>query len=229
MEDNKPTTNRRDFLALAATATAGLGVMLPMAGTAAAATGPSTEFTRWLDSIPGKYRQVTDWPDLNHGVGLAYTLSFLLAGPEGYGVPESDLGAVLVIRHDTIPIVLKDPVWAKFSLGELFRITDPETKAPALRNPYYLKPGGLPTEAPYAQWIADAALKRLMDRGVRVAACEIALTFWSGVVAEKMELKHDDVKKEWVEAVLPGIEIVPSGTVACNGAVAKGCSYMFAS
>jgi hypothetical protein len=44
-----------------------------------------------------------------------------------------------------------------------------------------------------------------------------------------MELKHDDVKKEWVEAVLPGIQIVPSGTVACNGAIAKGCSYMFAS
>ena len=87
----------------------------------------------------------------------------------------------------------------------MFRITDPETKAPALRNPYYLKPGGLPTEAPYARWIADAALKRLMDRGVRVAACEIALTFWSGVVAEKMGLRHEDVKQEWVDAVYPGI------------------------
>ena len=210
MQDKKTTRNRRDFLALAATATAGLGVTLPMAGTAAAATGPSTEFTRWLDTIPGKYRQVADWPDLNHGMGLAYTLSFLMTAPVAYGVPESDIGAVLVIRHNTIPIAMRDPVWFKYKLGELFGIDDPDSNAPALRNPYFLKPGALP------------------DRGVKVAACDLALTFWSGVVARKMGLTHEEVKKEWVEAVHPGIQVVPSGTVACHGAVSRGCSYLSA-
>ena len=101
MQDANPTPKtRRDFLAMAATATAGLGVTLPLAGTAAAATGPSTEFTRWLDSIPGKYKQVTDWPDLNHGMGLIYTFSFLITAPAAYGVPETDTGAVLVIRQE---------------------------------------------------------------------------------------------------------------------------------
>ena len=220
MQDKKTTRNRRDFLALAATATAGLGVTLPMAGTAAAATGPSTEFTRWLDTIPGKYRQVADWPDLNNGMGLGYTLSFLMTAPVAYGVPESDIGAVLVIRHNTIPIAMRDPVWLKYNLGELFRITDPDSNAPALRNPYFFKPGALP--------FAEAALQKLMDRGVKVAACELALTFWSGVVAKKMGLTHDEVKKEWVEAIHPGIQVVPSGTVACHGAVSRGCSYLSA-
>ena len=220
MHDKKTTRNRRDFLALAATATAGLSVTLPMAGTAAAATGPSTEFTRWLDTIPGKYRQVTDWPDLNHGMGLGYTLSFLMTAPVAYGVPESDVGAVLVIRHNTIPIAMRDPVWLKYNLGELFGIADPDSNAPALRNPYFLKPGALP--------FADAALQKLMDRGVKVAACDLALTFWSGVVARKMGLTHEEVKKEWIEAVHPGIQVVPSGTVACHGAVSRGCSYLSA-
>lgn len=220
MQDRKQTRNRRDFLALAATATAGLGVTLPMTGTAAAATGPSTEFTRWLDTIPGKYRQVTDWPDLNKGMGLAYTLSFLMTAPVAYGVPDSEIGAVLVIRHDTIPIAMRDPVWLKYNLGELFQIADPDTGAPALRNPYFLKPGALP--------FPDAALQKLMDRGVKVAACDLALTFWSSVVAGKMGLKHEDVKAEWVEAVHPGIQVVPSGTVACHGAVSRGCSYLLA-
>jgi len=220
MQDDKPTTNRRDFLAMAATATAGLGVMLPMAGTATAATGSATDFTRWLDSIPGTYRQVTDWPDLNNGMGLGFTLSFLMTAAAAYGVPEDYVGAVLVIRHDTIPIALQDPVWAKYGLGELFHIMDPDTGKPAMRNPFYLKPGALP--------FPDAALQKLIERGVKVAACDLALTFYSGVVAKKMGLQHQDVKNEWLEAVHPGIQVVPSGTVACSGAVSRGCGYLFA-
>jgi hypothetical protein len=222
MQDSKPTKNRRDFLALAATttATAGLGATLGMAGTAAAATGPSTEFTRWLDTIPGTYRQVTDWPDMNNGMGLAFTMSFLMTAPVAYGVPGSDVGAVLVIRHDTIAVALADEAWAKYSLGEVFGIMDPDTNAPAVRNPYYLKPGALP--------FAEAALQRLMDGGVKVAACNLALTFRSSMVAAKMGLTHEEVKNDWLDAVYPGIQVVPSGTVACHGAVGRGCSYLLA-
>ena len=219
MQDAK-LSSRRNFLALAATATAGLGVMVPVAGAAAPASGAATDFTRWLDTIPGKYRQLTDWPDLNNGMGLGYSLGFLMTGPVGYGVPESEIGVVLVIRHNTIPIALNDSAWAKYRLGEMFAITDPDSKAPAVRNPFYLKPGGLP--------FPDAALQRLIDRGVRVAACDLALTFFSGVAAQKLGLKPEDVKKDWLEAVYPGITVVPSGVLACNGATSRGCTYVFA-
>ena len=218
--DETTKKHRRDFLALAATATAGLGAMLPVAGSAAAATGPTTDFTRFLDSIPGTHKQVTDWPDLNNGMGLIYTLSYLMTGPEAYGVPESDIGALLVIRHVNIPIVFNDSMWAKYKLGEMFNITDPDTGAPALKNPYYLKPAALP--------FPDAALQKLIDRGVKVAACNLALTFFSGVAAKNMEMTHEEVKAEWTAGVLPGIKVVPSGTVACNGAVGRGCAYLFA-
>jgi len=220
MQDNNPTPkSRRDFLAMAATATAGLGVTLPMAGTAAAATGPSTEFTRWLDSVPGTYKQVTDWPDLNHGMGLIYTFSFLLTAPEAYGVPASDTGAVLVVRHNTIPIALGHEMWAKYQLGELFKIDDPDTGKAAVKNPYYEKPGALPFQ--------EAALQRLIDSGVKVAACALALNFYSGKVAAARGLEHETVKNDWMAAVLPGVQVVPSGTVACSGAVARGCGYLF--
>lgn len=220
MEDIKNGLGRRDFIGLAtAIAATGVGATLPVA-TAAAAHHSQTPFTRWLDSIPGSFRQVTDWPDLNNGMGLIYTLSFLMTAPVAYGVDQSEVGAALVIRHDTIPIALQDPVWEKYKLGELFRVTDPDTKAPAVRNPYYLKPGALP--------FAEAALQKLIEQGVKVAACDLALTFWSGVVAGKMGLKPEDVKADWIDAVFPGIEVVPSGTVACNGAVSRGCGYLFA-
>jgi intracellular sulfur oxidation DsrE/DsrF family protein len=113
-----------------------------------------------------------------------------------------------------------DAMWKKYNLGEMFSITDPDTGAPAVRNPYYLKPGGLP--------FPEAALQKLMERGVKVAACDLALTFFSGVAAGKMGLQHEDVKSEWLDAVYPGIQVVPSGTVACGGAVSRGCGYLFA-
>jgi intracellular sulfur oxidation DsrE/DsrF family protein len=211
---------RRDFLGLAAVAAAaGLGSALPTTQ-AIAATGPSTDFTRWLDSIPGKHRQVYDMPELNNGMALAWSWVYLLTGTQSYGVPESDLGVVLVVRHDALPLAFQDGAWAKYKLGEVFKIDDPETKAPAVRNPYWLKPGALP--------IPDAGLQKLIERGVRVAACNMAITFYSGMVANKMGLKHEEVMKDWLDSVQPGITVVPSGVVALNGAVSRGCVYVFA-
>jgi len=221
MDDAKLPGNRRDFLGLAATAAAaGLGAMVPVTGAVAAADEPGTDFTRWLDSIPGKHRQLYDMPELNNGMGLVWSWAFYATGAPAYGVAESDLGVVVVLRHNALPLAFEDPAWAKYKLGEFFKIEDPDTKAPALRNPFYLKPGALP--------VPDAALQKLIARGVKVAACNLALTFYSGMVAQRMGMKHDDVKKDWTEAVLPGIQLVPSGVVACNGGVSRGCAYVFA-
>jgi len=218
MSDPRIPANRRDFLGLAATAAAaGLGAMVPITA-AQAATG--TDFTRWLDSITGTHKQLYDMPEPNEGFGLVWSWAFFTTGAPAYGLTESDLGVVIVLRHNALPLAFNDSVWAKYKLGEVFKIDDPETKAPAVRNPYYLKPGAIP--------IADASLQKLIARGVKVGACNLAIAFYSGMVAQTMGLKHDDVKKDWTEAVLPGIHIVPSGVVACNGAVSRGCAYVFA-
>lgn len=222
MTDAPIPDSRRDFLTLAAASAIGLGAALPVANTAVAA--PSTELAadiaKWFDALPGKYRQVTDWPSEHGGMGLIYTLAFLISAPPGLGVAPNDVNAVLVIRHDTIPIALGDAMWEKYRLGENFRINDPETKAPALRNPYYLKPGALPFQ--------EAALKNLIARGVGVAACDLALTFRSMLIAKEMGLDPAAVKKEWVEHLHPGIKVMPSGVFACHAAQARGCTYLFA-
>jgi intracellular sulfur oxidation DsrE/DsrF family protein len=159
-------------------------------------------------------------PQLNNGMGLAWSWAYKMTGEQGYGVPESDIGVVVVLRSGALPLAFNDSVWAKYKLGEVFKIQDPDTKAPALRNPYYLKPGALP--------IPDASLQKLIEKDVRVAACNLAITFYSGMVAKNMDLKHEDVMKDWIVAVLPGITVVPSGVLACNGAVSRGCAYIFA-
>jgi intracellular sulfur oxidation DsrE/DsrF family protein len=211
---------RRDFLGLAAVAAvAGIGGALPVTQ-AVAATGPSTDFTRWLDNIPGKYRQIYDMPEVNNGMALAWSHVFLMTGAQGYGVPESELGVVLIVRYHALPLVFQDAVWAKYKLGEVFKIDDPETKAPAVRNPFWLKPGTIP--------VPEAAMQKLVERGVRVAACNMSITFYSKMLAEKAGLKHEDVMKEWLAGLQPGLTVVPSGVLAINGAVSRGCVYVFA-
>ena len=220
MEDTKRQLDRRDFMGLAAAMAAiGVGAALPVA-TAAAAQGASTDFTRWLDSIPGKHRVLLDMREPNDGTAFAWAWVWLLTAPEAYGLTESDVGAAIVIRHNAIPIAFNDSAWAKYKLGEFFKINDPDTGKPAVRNPYYLK-----MSEPF---LPDMAMQKVMDRGVRVAACNMAIHFYSGLLAKHMGLKHEDVKADWNAALLPNVAHAPSGLVACQGAVSRGCTYLYA-
>jgi hypothetical protein len=220
MNDAQLPGTRRDFLGLAAVAAASLGAMLPVSGAVAATETTATDFTRWLDSISGKQRVLLDVREPNGGMALAWAWVFLFTAPQAYGVPESDLGTVMVLRHNGIPIALDDSMWKKYKLGEYFKIDDPETKAAAERNPYYARVND--------PLIPDMALQKLIDRGVKVVACDMAIHYYSGEIAKQMGLKHEDVKKDWMAATLPKVAHAPSGVVACQGAVTRGCTYVFA-
>jgi hypothetical protein len=220
MDDEQLTIDRRGFLGLAAAATAiGIGAALPVTA-ATAAPGPATDFTRWLDSISGKHRVVFDMRDPNGGMAFAWTWVYYFTAPQAYGVKDTDLGAVIVLRHNGIPFALNDAAWSKYKLGEYFKINDPDTNAPSERNPYYTNSVD-PT-------VPDMALQKLIDRGVKVAACSMAIHYHSGQIAKQMGLVHDDVKADWIRSTLPKIVHAPSGLVACQGAVEHGCTYMFA-
>lgn len=219
-EGGKQLLDRRDFMGLAtAMAAIGVGAALP-ASIAAAADGPSTEFTRWLDSISGKHRVVFDMREHNDGMALAWAWVYFLTASQAYGVPESDIGVVLVMRHNAIPAALDDSAWEKYKLGEMFKITDYETGAPAVRNPFYLTMSD--------EFLPDMALQKLIDRGVKVGACDMAIHHYSGLAAKQMNMAHEDVKADWNQAVLPSITHMPSGLVACQGAVSRGCTYLYA-
>ena len=217
----KTFAHRRDFLGGIAATVAAVGMGDLIAGAQAAEPVATTGFQSWLESIPGRYRQVYDAPSPNNGFALIWSHVFLMTGAQGYGVPESDLGVVVVLRHAAIPIALKDDAWEKYKLGEFFKINDPATKSPALRNPFaYIKPGDMP--------LPEAALEKLVARGVRIAVCNMAIHHQSARLAQQLGVPHESVKQDWLAAVLPGVQVVPSGVLAVNGAQSKGCSYCFA-
>jgi hypothetical protein len=217
----KQILDRREFMGMAtAMAAIGVGAALP-ASIAVAADGQSTDFTRWLDTINGKHRVVLDMREHNDGMALAWAWVYFLTASQAYGVPENEVGVVLVMRHNAIPVALDDSAWQKYNLGEMFKITDPDTGKPAVQNPFYLTMNG-------EGFIPEMALQKLIDRGVNVGACDMAIDFYSSVVAQQMDIPHEDVKADWNQALLRGISHMPSGLVACQGAVSRGCAYLYA-
>jgi hypothetical protein len=60
-----------------------------------------------------------------------------------------------------------------------------------------------------------------------VCICDAALTVNSGMVAMKTNGNAADIKKEWVDGLLPGIQVVPSGVWAVGRAQEHGCGYCF--
>jgi hypothetical protein len=220
MEHLKLPLDRRDFLGLAASAAVlGIGAAAP-AGVAAAVESPATDFTRWLDSINGRQKALLDVREPNDGMAMAWAWVFLFTAPKAYGISESEVGVAMVFRHNAIPVVLADGMWSKYKLGEYFKITDPTTGKAAVRNPYYATMAD--------PFLPDMALQKLIARGVRVVACDMAIFFYSGQIAKQQGLKHEDVMADWNANVLPGIAHAPSGVVACQGAASRGCTYVYA-
>jgi hypothetical protein len=171
----------------------------------------------WPGPLKGRHRQLVDAYEINGGTPLEWAYTFLAANPSpGAGIVAAT--AVVVLRHAAFPIALGSDMWRKYKIGEAFKILDPETKAPAVKNPFLNpKPGVLPIEG--------MAVDRLLADGTVFGACDVALKVQSKMLAGNAGVSADDAAKEWAANVVPGITILPSGTWGVNRAQEAGCTY----
>ena len=215
---------RRGFLGALAAGAATLGLPalarpLPHPAEPLPDAGHS-DFDAWLGKIKGKHRQVFDAPGVHEGMPLAWSRVFLITNKQ-VGVAEEDATAVLILRHDAIPVAMGHELWAKYKFGDVFKVTDKATGASAARNPYFQpKPGELA--------LPGMAVEDLLRSGVLIGVCDMALTVYSGMVAKEMSMEAAAVKKDWVAGVISGIQVVPSGVLAVNRAQEHRCTYCYA-
>jgi hypothetical protein len=210
MIDGAP--RRSLFRRLSGAVVLGLSGLLSVAPDARAdATG--TDGPDWPGKLTGRHRQVVDAYEANAGFPLSFTYAFL--------APNAAPGAataVVVLRHGAFPIALNSAMWEKYKIGESFKIDDPETKAPAVKNPYLNpKPGVLSKDEMAVNW--------LLAKGTIFGACNMALMAQSKMLAPKAGVSAEDAAKEWAANVIPGITIIPSGTWGVNRAQEAGCTY----
>lgn len=217
------STHRRSFLGrLAAGALAVTGLTAADRRLLSAAPATSEAATdEWLAGVNGTHRQFFDATSVNEGFPFAFAMTFMNTIGETYKTTDKDINAIVGLRHAAIPLVFGNDIWAKYKLGEMFKVEDPATKAPATRNPYaYVKEGELR--------IPGMAFEQLQARGVIFTCCNAALTALSGMAAKNAGLPAEGAKQEWLAGMFKGVYVVPSGVLAVNRAQKKGCTYCFA-
>jgi len=199
-------TPRRSFFGrIAAMSVLGLSGAATIIGRAQAADGPD-----WPGTLKGRHRQVFDVYGINDGFPLGFTNNFL--------APNESATAVLIFRHQGLPYALGHSLWAKYKVGETFKIIDPETKAPAVKNPWFEpKKGVLANE--------ETAIDRLLAKGTVIGACGVALRGQSRRLAPNAGVTPEEALKEFTANLLPGVTVLPSGTWGVNRAQEAGCTY----
>lgn len=238
----KQTAPRRGFLRGLGTGVAALGLatltssfkfVQPKAEGTSAFGKSKSPADLWFNNVQGTHRVVYDATRPHEIFPFAWPKVFLMTNA-ATGTPEEDCGVVVVLRHAAICYAFKDSVWAKYNFGEVFqageigpafKAADAQT-AVKTRNPFYMtKPGDF---AIAGFGPVPIGIPELQASGVMFCVCEAAMTVYSTVIAGKMGLKQEDVIKEWREAMIPGIQPVPSGVWAVGRAQEHGCSYIFA-
>lgn len=224
-------TNRRNFLGTIASGAAAIG-LTSIAPSISAFAGEAKfdpkvygDPEEMFKKINGKHRVVFDSPHPHEIYPFAWPRVFLLTN-EATGTANKDCSVVVVLRHSSIGYAMEDKVWAKYELGKLFEANDPETGKPATRNPFWKpRPGAYKVPGVGELLIG---VNQLQENGVQFCVCAAAINVYSAITAQAMNIKHEDVKNDFTNAILPGIQPVPSGVWALGRAQEKQCAYIFA-
>jgi hypothetical protein len=227
MSDHYTTHGRRHFLGQIAAAGAGTlalsGLTIPSTVQAGTRTEPDPD--KWFNQLKGKHRVVFDCTRPHEMMPFAWPKVFLMTNA-ATGSAEADCGVVVVLRHDAIPYAFDHNVWEKYKFGEVFKADDPKTGKPATRNPFW-KPAPGDFKVPGVGPV-NIGINELQQSGVMFCVCNMAMTVYTNVVAGQANAKVEDVQKDWMAALLPGVQVVPSGVWALGRAQEHGCSYIFA-
>lgn len=224
---SNPNNSRRTFLnTVALGAAAGSLSMLTNPLQAATAPFPLEkkelhEAEQWMTKIKGKHRIAYDGSTPHDGFPIVWNWAFYLTNNET-GVPDEEITAMTVIRHSAIGYALDSSLWEKYKLGEFFGINENSSGNPLTRNPMYEpQEGDMPL--PPIQGIKD-----LQARGAMFCVCNLALNVYAGFIAPGAGSTQEAVYKDFLDGVLPGIQVVPSGVWALGRAQEHGCGYIFA-
>ncbi|WP_073405413.1 hypothetical protein [Mucilaginibacter sp. OK098] len=224
-------SQRRGFLKqfLTGAAALGAGMLAKPAVVAAAerlASPDISEADEWFKRVKGKHKIMFDVTEPHAIFPFAWPRIFLITNGKT-GTPPEECGVVVVLRHSAAAYAMGDKLWEKYKFGEFFKINDADGKAPATHNPFWQpKPGTY--KAPGIGEI-QIGINELQASGVMFCVCDAALTSLSATIAEKTNQDAAIVKKEWLDGLLPGVQLVPSGVWAVGRAQERGCAYCFAS
>jgi len=175
----------------------------------------------WVERVTAaKYRAVFDANNIADGFALDLAVDFMDKFKEVYNTRDEETRAVVVMRQLGTPMALKDELWERYAIGEERKITDPATKAPARRNPFYRAAPGMSAD------VAASKLENLLARGLIVLVCNRAAMNFASSLAEKTKRNIEEVRADVRLGLVPGALLMPDGIFALIRAQNAGCAFM---
>ena len=178
----------------------------------------------WPSRLKGKYKAVFDNDEPASGYGVWRAAAWAGQYMEHLKAAPADLSPVIVLRHNAIVLAMQQSFWDKYGIGAAKKVTHPLTMEPTSKNPVLLdEKDGIP--APFN----NASLKKQLDRGVTVLACNLALQDCIDLISKTDKIDDAEARKRAVAYLVPGVNLQPSGVFAVTRAQEAGASYVKAS
>lgn len=220
---------RRDFLGSSAVSAAALAALpKTLFASLPADLVPAAESDEWDLAWPaklnGKYRAVFDCTEPESGYGVwranawaAQNLSVMKAAP-------ADVTPAIVLRHHAIVLAMQQSFWDKYGIGKRQNVMHPLTQEPTTKNPVLLdEKDGVPAS------FNTSSLRKQLDRGVVVLACNLALQDCIDLIKSTDKVSDAAARKAAIGYLVPGVILQPSGVFAAIRAQEAGAAYIKAS
>jgi intracellular sulfur oxidation DsrE/DsrF family protein len=219
---------RRSFLSRVSAALALVGVPAGAISAEASQAAPAAPWQParhpaddWLEQAPGRHRLVFDTTTPGGAAqAIGYATNFFTANMSGYGLTDSDVAIVIVLRHHSTPFAYGDAIWKKYGapLVADTGFVDPKTQQTPTVNIY--NTSGYPMLPS-----RGTTMEALAKRGARFAVCQMATRRLAGVIASSAGGKTDDVYAELVANLVPNGHMVPAGIVTVSRAQERGYTF----
>jgi|KBSMisStandDraft_5_1062788.scaffolds.fasta_scaffold11955_5 hypothetical protein len=206
--------NRRSFVSVLASL-AGIAALDQDASAQAPARAATGQWDLgWFDALKGRHKQMYDYGtwDLSEDTRpLRFVKNYLDTYRDVFGLQSPDVNTAVGISR-AIAINLSDAMWQKYKIGERYKIVDPATKQPSVRN-IFLSDG-------------DTSVKAMQARGTVFWQCNVALGLVSQQLAQAAGTPAADVRADLLAGLNPGVQLVPSHVMAIGIAQEHGFTYM---
>ncbi|HVD60430.1 MAG TPA: hypothetical protein VNC11_06120 [Gemmatimonadaceae bacterium] len=178
----------------------------------------------WPSRLSGKYRAVFDCTEPESGYGVWRARSWTRQNMEVFKVPAAQVTPAIVLRHNAIILAMQQAFWDKYDIGKKKNVTHPLSGERTRKNPALLdEKDGL--EDPYS----SAGLRKQLDRGTVVLACNLALQDCIDLIKSTDKVSDEVARKQAIAFLVPGVILQPSGVFAASLAQQAGAAYIKAS
>lgn len=169
----------------------------------------------WIDRLTGSHRVMIQTHQYFMSA-LVDARTMLGNARDAYGIRDGDFSVAVITHGVAIQGLLSDETWQRYTLGEFYKVNDPRTGLPSVRN-FYLDPQD--GEPP------DAAVRDLTQRGVVFVACNVALKGLARKLARGGN--PDAIYPDLRNGLVPGVALVPDAFVTITRAQERGLRYVY--